>query len=218
MSRRHCDWIALSEYWLNLEYDTHQIQSICFPFGWQIHFALSFLPLLAFQPFLAKHESSLSWCMVSHICWWYNSVFLFIFQCGVVPCLSIVLAWDGFPLCRDSLAPSWCCALFCRTFLVHMFCGCCTRWMCHFMLCECWILLWLLQNLSEKDYGLLNNELCWFDTRFVDDLGFIDPYLLSSVHFGWGNIITPPVTRSVRAVYCFWVGLFICLFVCLFVC
>ena len=31
--------------------------------------------------------------------------------------------------------------------------------------------------------GLLNNELCWFDIRFVDDLGFIDPYMLSSVHF-----------------------------------
>ena len=32
---------------------------ICFPFGWQIHFAMSFLPLLAFRPLLAKCESSL---------------------------------------------------------------------------------------------------------------------------------------------------------------
>ena len=44
---------------------------ICLPFGWRIHFAMSFLPLLAFQPLLAWYESSLSECMVSHIWWWY---------------------------------------------------------------------------------------------------------------------------------------------------
>ena len=35
----------------------------------------------------------------------------------------------------------------------------------------------LLLILSEKDYGFLDNGLCWFDIRFADDLSFIDPYI-----------------------------------------
>ena len=51
-----------------------------------------------------------------------------------------------------------------------------------FMWCVCWILLWLFQNYWEKVFGLLDNGLYWFDIRFVDDLSFIDPYMMSSVH------------------------------------
>ena len=101
-------------------------------------------------------------------------------QCGVVPCLFVVSAcigmfWHVFILSwrmMDHISNISC---------VHVL------WSLHmrdaplFMWCECWM-LWLLQNLSEKDYRLLKNELCWFDIRYVDDLGFIDPYMLSSVH------------------------------------
>ena len=140
---------------------SHQIRStffICFPFGLQIHFALSFLPLLAFRPLLAKYESSLSEWMVSHIFLWYILFYLFIFQCGVFSCLLIVLARDGFPLRTGAVGPFLvlCLVLSCVT---------CTHawWFLHgrdvplFMWCVCCMLLWLLLNLPEMDYGLLDN-------------------------------------------------------------
>ena len=36
----------------------------------------------------------------------------------------------------------------------------------------------VLQNWSEKDFGLFYNGLCWFDIQFVDDLNFSDPCCL----------------------------------------
>ena len=50
--------------------------------------------------------------------------------------------------------------------------------------CECR----LLQHLLEKDYGLLDNGLCRFDIRFVDDLHFSDPYTLGSIHLNGGCV------------------------------
>ena len=79
---------------------------ICLPFGWQIHFAMSFLPLLAFRPLLAQYESSVLVCMVSHICWWCIFCFWFIiFQCGVFFMSVIVLVRDGNPLCMGAVGP-----------------------------------------------------------------------------------------------------------------
>ena len=41
-----------------------------------------------------------------------------------------------------------------------------------------------------KEFGLLENGLCWLDIRFIDDLSFIDPYILSSVHLylSWSRV------------------------------
>ena len=32
---------------------------------------------------------------------------------------------------RELMDPSWCCALFCLAFLVHIICSYCTGWICH---------------------------------------------------------------------------------------
>ena len=45
------------------------------------------------------------------------------------------------------LAPSWCCASFCLTFLVCMFCGSCTRGMCHF---SCGVNFVIVTNFDGK--------------------------------------------------------------------
>ena len=39
----------------------------------------------------------------------------------------------------------------------------------------------MLHNWSERDYGLLDNEFCRFDIRFVADLHFSCSYMLSSM-------------------------------------
>ena len=101
---------------------------------------------------------------ISHLLIQYSSMSVYL-SWHVLACLFIVLARDGSTLRKvvvlhRSDAPL-------------------------FMWCECWMLLWLLQNLSGKDYGLLKNEICWFDIHFVDNLGFIDPDMLSSVHLIW---------------------------------
>ena len=58
--------------------------------------------------------------------------YLFIFPCGVFPCLS--LSWHGLVIhsARELLVPSWCCTSFCLTFLVHIHCGSCMGGMCHY--------------------------------------------------------------------------------------
>ena len=88
---------------------------ICFPFGWHIHFAMSFLFLWVFPPFfmlLTSYGSSLSECIMSHICWWYILYVLLVIHtfCMFLLCFNVVsmsvivvLARDGFPLrdCND---------------------------------------------------------------------------------------------------------------------
>ena len=80
---------------------------ICLPFCWRIHFAMSFLPLLAFQPLLAKYENSLSECMVSHVG---DALILFLpFYISMsqwcVFMSVIVLARDGNPLRTGAVGP-----------------------------------------------------------------------------------------------------------------
>ena len=107
-----CKW-RVTLVWQEMLTSSGTPDFICLPFGWQIHFAMSFLPLLAFRPLLAQYESSVLVCMVSHICWWCIFCFcLFIFQCGVFSCLS--LSWYGMVIhfARELSAPSSCCALF----------------------------------------------------------------------------------------------------------
>ena len=58
---------------------------ICLSFGWRIHFAISFLPLLAFQPLLAKYKSSMSEYMVSHV----SDAFIFTFLYFHVVCFHV---------------------------------------------------------------------------------------------------------------------------------
>ena len=103
---------------------------VCFPFGWQFHFALSFLHLLAFQPLLAKYESSLSECMVSHICWLYNSVSTCYISmwCGSMSVYCLGMGWistshrSRWPL--PGVVP-------CLSNVSCMFCGSCMERMCH---------------------------------------------------------------------------------------
>ena len=107
---------------------------ICLPFGWRIHFAMSFLLLLPFRPLLAsmKIVCQNAWCHIFDGDTFYFN--LFIFQCDVFPCLSS--SWQGLVIhfAPELLTPSWCCALFCLSFLVHMFGGSCTGEMCHLFL------------------------------------------------------------------------------------
>ena len=58
---------------------------LCLPFGWRIHFAMSFLPFLAFQPLLAKYECSMSEYMVSHV----GDAFIFAFLYFHVVCFHV---------------------------------------------------------------------------------------------------------------------------------
>ena len=104
----------------------HQIISpvfICFPFGRQIHCAMS-----PFCPFWHLSPYWLSTIVLCGNAWCHIYVgdifdfFIFIFQCGVFRCLLIFLANDGFHFVRK-----------CITFLVYIFvCDSCTREVCHF--------------------------------------------------------------------------------------
>ena len=74
------------------------------------------------------------------------------------------------------------CSYFVLRFL-YMLGGSCTGGMCHssygmhaICCCDCYRIF------REKDYGWIDNALCWFDIRFVDDLHFSDPYMLSSLY------------------------------------
>ena len=90
-----------------------------------------------------------------------------IFPCGVFPCPS--LSWHGMVIhfARELLAPSWCCALFRLSFLVHMFGGSCTGRICHL---SCGIhAVYMLPILSEHGLWLDGKWFCLFDIRFVDD-------------------------------------------------
>ena len=107
---------------------------ICLPFGLWIHFAISFLPILAFQPYWlgVKVLCQSAWC---HTCIFVGDIFyiyLIIFQCGVFQCLSLSLHRMVLHFAQKLLASSWCCTSFCLAFLVHMLCGSCTVGMCHF--------------------------------------------------------------------------------------
>ena len=83
-----------------------------------------FCPFWHFSPYWLSMKvlCQSTWChmLVMHL------FLLFIFPCGVFPCPS--LSWHGMVIhfARELLAPSWCCALFCLTFLVHMLCRSCT--------------------------------------------------------------------------------------------
>ena len=83
------------------------------------------------------------------------------------PCPT--LSWHGMVIhfARKLLAPSWCCALFRLSFLVHMFGGSCTGRMCHL---SCGIhAVYMLPILSEHGLWLDGKWFCLFDIRFVDD-------------------------------------------------
>ena len=100
-----CKW-RVTLVWQEMLTSSGTPDFICLPFGWQIHFAMSFLPLLAFRPLLAQYESSVLVCMVSHICWWCIFCFcLLIFQCGVFFMSVIVLVRDGNPLRTGAVGP-----------------------------------------------------------------------------------------------------------------
>ena len=111
---------------------------ICLPFGWRIHFAMSFLPLLAFQPLLAKYESSMSEYMVSRV----SDAFIFLPFYISMWCISmsvIVLARDGNPLRTGAVGP------FLVLCLVLSYVSCThALWFLHgrdvslFMWCECY--------------------------------------------------------------------------------
>ena len=156
---------------------------ICFPIGWCIHLHCHFGPFWHLSPY---------WLGMKVLCRnaWYHTFFgdkilfcLITFQCGVVLCLSIV-ARDGYPLRTGVVGPFlFLCRVLSDVSCTHVL------WFLHgkdvplFMWYVCWMLLWLLQNLSEMDYGL-NDGLWWSDIRFVDNLRFCKTYILSSVHLG----------------------------------
>ena len=87
--------------------------------------------------------------------------YLFIFRCDVFPCLS--LSWHGMVIhfAQELLAPSWCCAVFCLTSLVHILCGFCTGGICCFS-CGMWIFF----NLYQFFFRIW---FCLIDIRFVDN-------------------------------------------------
>ena len=100
-----CKW-RVTLVWQEMLTSSGTPDFICLPFGWQIHFAMSFLPLLAFQPLLAECESYLLECMVSHIFWWCIFCFLpFYISMWCVFMSVIVLARDGNPLRTGAVGP-----------------------------------------------------------------------------------------------------------------
>ena len=63
---------------------------------------------------------------------------LFIFQCGVVPCLFIVMAWDGSPLRAGVGGPFLVlCLVLSNVSCVHVLWFLHGRDVPHFMWCEC---------------------------------------------------------------------------------
>ena len=141
---------------------------ICFPFGWQIHSQCLFCPFWHFGPY---------WLSMKGLCWYVwchifagDAFFVFAFLYFNVMCFSCLsLSWYGMVIhfARELLAPSWCCALFRLSFLVHMFGGSCIGRMCHL---SCGIhVVYMLPILSEHGLWLDGKWFCLFDIRFVDD-------------------------------------------------
>ena len=130
---------------------------ICLPFAWRIHFAVSFGH---FSPY---------WPSMKVLCrnaWWHIFVgnifdFFLLFFNVVIPCLS--LFWYGLVIHfeRELLAPSWCCASFCLSFLVHLFGGYCIWGMCclssgiHAVCCDCYL------SCQNMDSGLMENDFVY---------------------------------------------------------
>ena len=148
---------------------------ICLPFGWWIHFALSFLPpFWHFSPYWLGMEVLCrnAWC---HIFGGDTfSFYLFIFQCGVFSCLSS--SWHGLVIhfARELLAPSWCCACFVSCFLYTCFVVPAREGSA--ALHVVWMFL-LLPILSENGFSLLEIDfVCLTSDSLTTDQYFVETF------------------------------------------
>ena len=107
-----CKW-RVTLVWQEMLTSSGTPDFICLPFGWQIHFAMSFCPFWHFGPY---------WLSMKVLCWYVwchiftgDAFFVFAFLYFNVVCFSCLsLSWYGMVIhfARELLAPSSCCALF----------------------------------------------------------------------------------------------------------
>ena len=151
---------------------------ICFTIVWWIHLQCHFCPFWHFGPY---------WLGMKVICWnawyhtsgWCNFVLPFYIStwCSSMSVYCLGTGWiftsHGSHWSLPSVVPCFVWRFLYARFVVSAREGCAAP----HVVC----MLWLLQNLSEMDYGL-NDGLWGFDIRFVNDLRFCITYILSSVH------------------------------------
>ena len=132
---------------------------ICFPLCNRVNLQCLFCPFWNFNPNLLgmKVLYQSKWC---HIFVGDTIYFVFLYL-NMVWCQICWLTWQGmfFNLARESSAPSWCSALFCFAFIVHIIGSSCMGGMCclsfsiYCMLCVVeivtyfggtWIIAWRL--------------------------------------------------------------------------
>ena len=78
-------------------------------------------------------------------------------QIVLIPLYHISMNMQYWPLLWSDyikiyIVKLWCCALFCLAFLVHMLCGYCMGWMCHF---SCGV------NVIVTNFVIKWIETCW---------------------------------------------------------